>query len=164
MAEKRHHEAGGTVRHTARATNLDFIAFKEWKASMEREAQVEKSFLGFTWQGWERAGDPLRFDAQWQAGNGNLTTFPPTTSSSTGYRSAAHIMFFVGSPPDDEGVSAIESMRMTYVFDGEEHELVVGKNWITYVAAIVVLVIVLLLIIVVAGGAAVPGLALLGIL
>ena len=143
MATRTHHSSGGTIRHTAEASNFDVIAYKSWKSSMTREKKVNHSFLFFKWTSWEKSGNPTGFDAQWQDGIGRPIITTPVRTDDPGYFALEQLYFFVGSPPGNEIISSIESMRMDYTFDGEKFNLVTGKNWITYIAAIVVLVIVI---------------------
>lgn len=158
MAKREHLEASGTIRHTAKATNLDFIAYKSWKASMTKEELVTKNFLWWTYQGWEKTGTPLGFTPQWQNGIGVIINASPIINSSTGYFSADELYFWsmTAAPPDNEAVSSIASMRMDYEFNGEKFDLVEGKNWITYISAGIVI----LAIIAVVGYLVLPVLAL----
>ena len=144
MPSRQHFESSGSIRHTAVARNIDFIVYKSWKCSMKREEQVTHSFLGFEWKAWEKAGNELGFTAQWQDGSGTLVSAAPIAVNETGYRSAEHLLFFAGSPPEEETVTNIDSMRMTYGFGGDRFELVEGKNWVTYSLAIGVLILLIL--------------------
>ena len=152
MPSLTHYESDNNVRHISKAENIDFIAYKRWRATMTRQELTDHSLFGVKWSQWENRGTPLGFNVEWQDGAGNLLTPPPIVTNGPGFRSVVQVMAFAGSPPEGEPVSQIESMRMTYSFNGEEFELVVGKNWITYIIAILVLVAFVAVLIIVTGG------------
>lgn len=145
MAKRVHFEDDFKTRSTMSLTNIDFIAYNQWKASAKREKKVKKNFLGLSWTSWEKEGDPMSFDIECQNSAGHPVVIPPINSRKTGYFSSKCYAIFAGQPPEGEAVSSISSMRMTYHFKGKEYELVTGKNWITYALAIVVLVVIIIL-------------------
>lgn len=141
MAKRIHFEKDSKIRHTLSVTNIDFIAYKEWKASAKREENIEKHFLWWSWMGWEKSGDPISFNIECQDDIGRPIQIPPTVSRKEGYFSSKCFAAFTAQPPEGETVSSISSMRMTYSFNNEDYELVTGRNWITYAIAIAVIII-----------------------
>ncbi len=146
MSKRIHFENNSSVRHTLSLTNVNFIAYNEWKASAKRERKVENHFLLWSWTGWEKDGVPLSFEIECQNNAGYPVNIPPINSRKTGYFSSKCHAIFAGQPPEGEAISSISSMRMNYEFKGKPYNLVTGKNWITYSIALVVLVVVLVVV------------------
>jgi hypothetical protein len=143
MASRRHVETGGNVRHTVRAESLDFIAYKSWKASSEREVKHTHDWLGWKWDTWDRSGRSLDFTAIFVAGDGSQLPNPARTAS-TGYQSEEQWAWFSGAVPSDQAAAQVEGLTVDYNFDGKAFTLTVGRNYVTLVIAAVVIIVALL--------------------
>jgi hypothetical protein len=133
----------GDVRHTATATNLDFIFFKSWTAKVEREVRETTTIFFVTWEGWRHSGNAQIGSAEFQDDLGQLVLDPPVVKNEDGLHEISHS---AGSAPtpvsDDMPAGRIKSMKMTYGFG--KGELVEGRNWLTFIATGVVVLLALL--------------------
>lgn len=124
------------VRHTFRAENLDFIGWKSWKASSER--QVREVGL-FGWESWNRAGAGRDFTAVFVLADGTQLAPQPARQTETGY--ASEEWSGVGLGPPAWGV---EGLDVSYQFEGQTFELKEGKNWVTIVVTAVIVLFVVI--------------------
>ena len=129
----------GNVRHTATASNLDFIFFKSWSAKIGRQEKETASFLFMTWTEWRHRGNiditSVEFHDELDQ---PVTNPPPSDVHSPGVH---EISYHAGSAPlpvaDTEPAARTKSMRMTYPFG--KGELTEGRNWVTFIGTGIVI-------------------------
>jgi hypothetical protein len=124
MASRVHFEQNNPdVRHTFRAENVDFVGYKSWKASSEREVR-QKGFLGF--ESWNRAGGSADFTAIFVLGDGTQLTPNPPRHPEAGYQSEEEWIGFGFA--SDPAANFVEGLTVNYTFEGAPFTLQEGET------------------------------------